>query len=171
MLQGKDFKSEVKSYFHITEKSHSLYKNKPLDFRKKINSKTCAWLLGILSTRWSSIVKTQSFSTIPISGIQSCVLHGSFSSGLSCGSHWVLVVMSSDRHRTSRTLNPPSQDLEHWNTKAEVHEDCMQCANIEIKTGTWNPDTDIITAAFYQLHHCCSFLFCNYSLTYRWNYL
>lgn len=103
-------KWKQKPSFNHKKKSQSLCKNKTLYLRKK-NSTTS------FSTRWSSMVKTQSSSTLPISGIQSCVLHGSFSSGLSCGSQWVLVVMSSDRHRTSRTLNPPSQDLEHCNRK------------------------------------------------------
>lgn len=50
---------------------------------------------------------------LPTSGTQSWGLQDSFSSGFNCGSQRLLMVMSSDRQRTSRTRKPPWQLLEH----------------------------------------------------------
>lgn len=50
---------------------------------------------------------------LPTSGTQSWGLQDSLSSGFNWGSQRLLRVMSSDRHRTSRTRKPPWQLLEH----------------------------------------------------------
>lgn len=117
-------KSQFFRYFKVKRIFNQKWKQKPSFNHKKrakvcVKTKLCTWERKTLQplSPLDGVPWLKHKVPLPISGIQSCVLHGSFSSGLSCGSQWVLVVMSSDRHRTSRTLNPPSQDLEHCNRK------------------------------------------------------